>query len=80
MEFVEWIACFTGLAGALLLALNNQFSRWGFVCFLASNIFWIAFSVANGTHGLLVSQLGFTVTSLIGIFRWFPITRKFVRT
>ena len=78
--FCEWAACATGLLGALLLALNNSYSRWGWVCFMASNLLWISWSISTGAQGLFVNQAGYTITSLIGLFKWFPITRLFVRT
>lgn len=71
MHAVEWLACFAGLLGASLLALNNRYSRWGFVAFLASNCLWIAYGYYNQAWGLVVMQIGFTVTSTVGIIRWF---------
>lgn len=61
---------FGGLTGATLLALNNTWSGYGFVAFLASNACWIGFALLKGVRGLLFMQIGFTVTSLIGIWRW----------
>lgn len=70
--FVEWGGAATGLLGAGLLALNHpSWSRWGFVAFLASNMMWISFGVATSAWGLVAMQVGFTATSLVGIYRWF---------
>ena len=68
---MEWTGCFLGLTGALLLATNTRISRWGWVAFLASNVAWIGYSLSVGAHGLLLQQAGFTITSLIGVSRWF---------
>ena len=68
---MEWAGCFLGLTGALLLATNTRISRWGWVAFLASNAAWIGYSISVGAHGLLLQQAGFTITSLIGVSRWF---------
>lgn len=70
MSNFEYIGCGFGLLGALLLSLNCKHSGWGFVAFLVSNVAWITFAVQNGINGLLVMQFGFTITSLIGIYRW----------
>lgn len=70
MSIFEYVGCGLGLLGALLLSLNCKHSGWGFVAFLGSNIAWITFAVQNSISGLLVMQLGFTITSLIGIYRW----------
>jgi hypothetical protein len=67
---LEWAGCATGLLGAWLLALNNRLSGWGFAAFLVSNVLWIAFGVATGATGLVVMQVGFTATSLLGVYRW----------
>lgn len=70
MSILEWSGCFFGLLGAVILALNNQYSGWGFVAFLISNCLWIAFGIQTETMGLVLMQAGFTVTSLMGIWNW----------
>lgn len=74
LEVIEWAGCITGLCGALLLALNNRYSGWGFVLFLVSNLGWVAFGLMTHATGMVVMQIGFTVTSLMGIWRWRLIT------
>jgi hypothetical protein len=69
-KFCEWSASFTGLAGAALVASKSDWAGYGFLAFLASNIAWIAYSVRTKTWSLLVMQLGFTATSLLGIKNW----------
>lgn len=70
-DLLQWLGCATGALGSLLLALNKSYSRWGFVFFLIANGFWAAYGLETGAKGLVVNQLVFTVTSLIGIYRWF---------
>lgn len=70
IEILEWAGCLTGLCGAALLALNNGYSGWGFVLFLVSNIAWIFFGLLSHATGMVVMQTGFTVTSLIGVWKW----------
>lgn len=67
---LEWGGSLTGLLGAGLLALNASISGLGFVAFLVSNLVWIGFALSIRAYGLLFMQLGFTVTSLVGISRW----------
>jgi len=69
----EWVGCITGLCGASLLAMNNRYSGWGFVLFLVSNVAWVAFGLMSHAIGMVVMQLGFTATSLMGIWRWLVI-------
>lgn len=66
----EWAGCITGIAGALLLALHSQWSGWGFVFYLTSNAFWIAFGVKKNVRGLIAMQLAFTATSMLGVWKW----------
>jgi nicotinamide riboside transporter PnuC len=70
MTIMEWAGCVTGLCGAALLAMNNRYSGWGFVLFLSSNFAWIAYGLLSHATGMVVMQLGFTVTSLIGVWKW----------
>lgn len=69
-EAVEWAGSLTGLLGAALLALNNAWSGYGFLAFLFSNVCWITYGRMTDAKGLITMQLGFTATSLIGIWQW----------
>lgn len=65
----EWGATLFGLLGAFLLATHSRFSRWGWPAFLVANLLMISFALALERHGLLVQQMGFMVTSFIGMWR-----------
>jgi hypothetical protein len=69
-NLLQWAGCIFGLSGAFLLALNNRFSGYGFYLFLVSNAAWIAFAMLTSVQALSVQNIGFTLTSLIGIYRW----------
>lgn len=75
-SMLEWLGCLTGLSGALLLALNSRYSGYGFVAFLVSNVCWIGYGALSGSWGMVVMQLGFTATSVLGLYRWFPGVRR----
>jgi hypothetical protein len=66
----EWAGMATGLLGAGLLAADTSWSWFGFALFLASNIAWIGFACQKRHWGLLLMQVGFTCTSLLGLYRW----------
>ena len=68
-QFFEWSGCAFGLAGAWLLATNCAVSRWGWLAFLLANFAMIAFAVEIDAYGLLLQQLGFTGSSLLGLYR-----------
>lgn len=69
-SILEWSGSILGILGALLLALNVRISGWGFLLFLGSNVCWIAFAIDRELSGLLFMQLVFTVTSLVGCWKW----------
>lgn len=66
---LEWSGCLVGLLGAALLATNTYISAFGWAMFLAANFLMMAFAHQIERYGLLVQQLGFTATSILGIFR-----------
>lgn len=66
----EWFGSIAGILGALLLAANIQYSGYGWLLFLVSNIAWIVYALQSKIKSMLIMQLVFTSTSLIGIFRW----------
>lgn len=69
-QVVEWSGCGTGLCGAALLAANVPTSGWGFVLFLISNICMLVYAYLAKANGLMVMQIGFSVTSIAGIVNW----------
>jgi hypothetical protein len=70
MALIEIFAALCGLAGTLLLATKGLYAGWGFVAFLASNAGWLAFSAAHGHWAMFAQQVGFTGSSLVGIWVW----------
>lgn len=69
IEFFEWSGSILGLLGALLLATHSKVSRYGWVAFLMANVAMICFAFGLNRHGLLVQQVGFMGTSLLGLHR-----------
>ncbi|MDP2027498.1 hypothetical protein [Sulfuriferula sp.] len=69
IDFLEWSGAIAGLAGAFLLATHTRFSRYGWLAFLVANLALVGFALGIGRYGLLVQQLGFTVTTLLGLYR-----------
>jgi hypothetical protein len=59
-----------GVIGAWLVACAGRRARWwGFACFLASNVAWIAWGlVTAGGWPLVAMQLAFCVTSARGLW------------
>lgn len=76
---LEWCGCVLGLVGAGLLALDIAISRYGWFWFLAANVFTVGMALYYHHYGLLVQQIGFTCTSLVGVWRAFGPRRRQVR-
>ena len=70
MNIVEIAAALCGLSGTLLLALKSRWAGWGFVAFLGSNAGWLAFAWHQGHQFMFIQQVGFTLSSFIGIWKW----------
>jgi hypothetical protein len=66
-RLLEYAGAALGLLGAALLASHTAFSPLGWFSFAASNLLLIGFAVVHRHRGLLVLQLGFMVTSCMGI-------------
>lgn len=69
-HWLELLAAITGLAGAWLLATKGQHAAWGWWAFLASNVGWIAFGWIRRHWFLVLQQVGFTASSVWGIWTW----------
>lgn len=67
--WLEWSGALIGIAGAGLLATHSHVAKYGWLCFLAANLIFIAWALRIGATGLLVQQVCFTLTSLLGIAR-----------
>ncbi|MFM9881213.1 MAG: nicotinamide mononucleotide transporter [Burkholderiaceae bacterium] len=73
MSAIELFAAATGLLGCALLATKGRWSGWGFVAFLLSNIGWLAFSYERAHWAMLAQQIGFSVSSIVGIWCWLVV-------
>lgn len=69
VALLEWFGCISGLLGSALLAAGRRLIWWGFVAFMLSNLAWIVFALAMHAPGLFTLQMGFVVTSAVGLIR-----------
>ncbi len=69
VTWLEWVGSGLGLLGAFLLATNTRYSRHGWWVFLAANFVMISWGAAIHANGFILQQIGFTVTSLLGLYR-----------
>lgn len=69
-KLLEFIGALTGVAGAILLALNIPESGYGFLFFLVSSTALSIFAVQEKLRYLLMMQVVFTVINAVGVYRW----------
>jgi len=70
---IKWFGTATGVAGALVLALNIPISGWGWVLFGVSSLCWTIAGAVMRDYSLVVLQATFLVVDIIGIWRWLII-------
>ncbi len=66
-----WIGTITGIIGGLFVALNFEYSRFGYIFFMASAISWIIQGSKNSDKALVLLNAVFVIVNTVGIYRWF---------
>lgn len=66
---LEWSGALLGLLGSYLLATHGRWARYGWVAFLAANVAMGSFALATEARGLLLQQLGFMGSAMLGLRR-----------
>lgn len=67
----EYLGSVLGILGAVLVAINIEESKYGFILFLLSSIVLMIFSKMQRLSGLFIMQFVFMGINAIGIYRWF---------
>jgi hypothetical protein len=75
IEAIEYIASALAFFGAFLLAKNTEISKWGFVAYIISNMFFVAWSIMFEVWGILTMNIGFLIINVYGIKKWFYSTK-----
>ncbi|SMN12596.1 hypothetical protein BHECKSOX2_329 [Bathymodiolus heckerae thiotrophic gill symbiont] len=66
-----WFGTVTGITGGLLVALNFEWSKFGYIFFMASAISWIAQGAKNNDNSLVLLNAVFVCVNMLGIYHWF---------
>lgn len=66
----EWSGAAFGIIGAVAIALNVPWSKWGFVLFLVSNILIGTYAYAVDAQGVLLMQVVYGLINVVGLYRW----------
>ena len=66
-----WSGTVTGIVGGLLVALNFEYSKFGYIFFMVSAISWIIQGAKNNDNSLVLLNVVFVFVNTLGIYRWF---------
>jgi hypothetical protein len=67
LNAIQWPAMLVTLIAAWLVASQNKVRRrWGFWCFILSNILWVAWGWHAEAYALIALQLGLFALNLRG--------------
>jgi len=66
-----WLGTITGIAGGFLVALNFDYSKFGYIFFMISAISWVIQGVKNEDNSLVLLNTVFVCVNTLGIYRWF---------
>lgn len=70
MQHIEMLSAGLGLLGAFLLATKSRYAGLAFVAWFVSNLGWLIFGAHNDHWFFFAQQIGFTITSVLGIWTW----------
>jgi len=71
-DIIQWGATITGIAAAILVALNlgARVTGWGFVIFTVSSVGWVAFAVMEQETPLAIQNAVLFCINVIGVWRY----------
>ena len=69
----ETIGALTGVAGSLLLALNNEYSAYAWPIWLISNLSLIKFMHTNTHLPTMLMHCCYLLSTLVGIYKWWLV-------
>jgi hypothetical protein len=76
LDAVQWPAMAVTLVAAYLVGSQSERKRsWGFWCFIASNVLWMAWGWHAHAYALIALQVGLFITNLRGAKKNDPETQ-----
>ena len=70
-NFWGWLGTITGIIGGLFVALNFEYSKFGYLFFMVSASSWIIQGAKNNDRSLVLLNGVFVLVNTLGIYRWF---------
>lgn len=70
--FLDIVTVGGAVLGSTLLAMNTDYSKYGYLLFLASSVATITLLLkSNTSKSILTTNIFFVIINCIGIYRWF---------
>ena len=70
-NFWGWLGTLTGIVGGVLVAMNFEYSKFGYIFFMVSASSWIIQGAKNNDQSLVLLNGVFVLVNTLGIYRWF---------
>ena len=67
---IKWVGSITGIIGALMLALNNDYSMYGYIFFIISSLALTYEFYRDKITSMLLQQFIFLTINLLGAYKW----------
>jgi len=67
---IKWLGSITGIIGALMLALNNQYSMYGYIFFIISSLALTFEFYRDKVNSMLLQQFIFLAINSLGAYKW----------
>ncbi len=73
-NIIKWVfGTIIGICGAILVALNFEYSKCGYILFTISSMAWMYISIKRKDNALLFTQFVFIVIDTVGLYKWMSI-------
>lgn len=66
-----WLGTLTGIIGGLMVALNFEYSKFGYIFFMVSAVSWLIQGAKNNDKSLVLLNTVFVCVNTLGLYRWF---------
>ncbi|NYT28361.1 hypothetical protein [Candidatus Thiodubiliella endoseptemdiera] len=66
-----WVGTITGITGGILVALNFEYSKFGYIFFMISAVSWAVQGLKNDDKSLVLLNTVFICVNALGMYRWF---------
>lgn len=71
VNILSTIGLYTGILGALVIALNLGLFFFGYILFTISSISWCLYAYITKQRNLLILNITFGIINIIGLVRFF---------